>query len=375
MDIAKKLTTDRNLSPIPLREVPWMRTDSARVWLKIEWNDPTGIDPLRSIKRKPAWFIFHDAIQKQYITPNKIVVSATSGNLGIELALLAREHAVPFYCVAPGGILPEGIQVLQEVGANVIRTAEQEVCPREFTVFYTRGYSHEYHHRLVNLDQFYSWLNPLAHSFTTAKEIFENGQIEVDAVFTCLGSCGTIGGILQYVGLRELDVQVFGAQPAKHQGIPGTHVIKGDCLWSPENYSPVVLPEANIVTVDNVDSFAFTVKLWQEGICAGPSTGMALSVAYRKIHDGLRGNIIAISADSNLKYPELLISELTMHRDEIVSRYPEFELAEPIEQYLEDARNAIDEERMVKSIRRHYQIETPGAVFEVQDIEDIVTSR
>ena len=352
-----------------------MNTSSARVWLKIEWNDPAGDDPLRSIKRKPAWFVFHDALQKEYLAPNKIIISATSGNLGIELALLAKQHDIPFYCVVPGAILPEGIQVLQEVGAHVIRTTEQEVCPREFTVFFTRGYAHEFHHRLVNLDQFFSWLNPVAHSLTTAKETFENGHIEVDTVITCLGSCGTVGGFLQYVSLRNLDVQVLGAQPAKHQGIPGTHVIKGDCDWSPENYSPVMLPDANIVTVDNVDSFAFTVKLWQGGIPAGPSTGMALSLAYNKIRSGLRGNIVAISADNNLKYPELLIAELTRHKTEILSRYPELELAEPIETYLEEAQTAVTENRMSKCIQQQYSIDSPGTTFEVQDIEDIVEGR
>lgn len=375
MDLVKELIASPRLSPLPLRNVTWMNNGSTKVWLKIDWNDPNGPDPLRSIKRKPATFIFQDALQKEYITPNKILISATSGNIGVELALLAAQHDIPFYCVAPGGILPEGIRVLQEVGANVIKTTEQEVCPREFTVFFTRGYSHEFHHRLVNLDQFFSWLNPLAHCYTTAAEIFENGDIDVDAVVTCLGSCGTIGGILQYIEMKKSGVQVFGAQPEKNQGVPGTHVIKGDCAWSPENYSPILLPGSNISTVDNVDSFAFAVKLWQEGIPAGPSTGMALSLAYNKIRSGLGGNIIVISADNNLKYSGLMISELTKHKDEILKRYPELDLADPIENYMKEAEDAINSERMSQSIKRHYQVDKTGSQFEVQDIEEIIIGR
>lgn len=372
MQLSRTLISDPALTPFPMHQIDWMGDNTAKVWLKIEWSDPAGDDPLRTIKRKPAWFMFHDALKRGYLSSGKILISATSGNLGIEFALLAQKYNIPFYCVAPGAILPEGIQILKDVGANVIRTAEQEVCPREFTVFYARGYSHEFHHRLVNLDQFFSWLNPLAHSYTTAKEIFENNQVDADAVFTCLGSCGTVGGILHYIGMKNLNVQVFGAQPAKNQGVPGTHIIKGDCIWSPENYSPVVLPDENIATVDNIDAFAFTVKLWQKGIPAGPSTGMALSLAYKKIRAGLSGNMVVISADSNLKYPDLLATELSQKKDEILKRYPELELAEPIEQYLAELEKAAGENHLTKSIQNCYSIEKPGNIFEVQDIEEII---
>jgi len=362
------------LSPpsLPLQKVEWLTSSGATFWLKRDWDDPEGPDPLRSIKRKPALFMFHDAMQKQYLAPGKLIISATSGNLGIELAFLARQHGFPFYCVAPGAILPEGLEILRAVGANVIRTTEREVCPREFTVFYTRGYAHEFHHRLVNLDQFYSWLNPLSHCRTTAREIFEESSIRVDAVAACLGSCGTVGGILSYIESKKLDVQVFGAQPDRSQGIPGTHVIRGDCRWSPENYSPVVLPDRNVLTVDNVDSFAFSVKLWSEGVAAGPSTGMALALADRQARAGLRGNIVVISADSNLKYPGLIRSELIKHREEILCRYPELDLGRPIERAIEEADRDIGSHRTERRIQQAYSVSSAGAIFDAEEIEEIV---
>ncbi len=43
----------------------WFEPEGTTVWLKTDWNDPDGPDPLRSLKRKPAYFIFHDALKKQ----------------------------------------------------------------------------------------------------------------------------------------------------------------------------------------------------------------------------------------------------------------------------------------------------------------------
>ena len=76
------------LSPLPIVEVEAFRTESARIWLKREWDDPEASDPLRSVKRKPACLLTGDVLEKSYVGPGKIGISATSGNLGNEIGLL-----------------------------------------------------------------------------------------------------------------------------------------------------------------------------------------------------------------------------------------------------------------------------------------------
>lgn len=360
------------LSPLPIVELEAFRTESARIWLKREWDDPEGSDPLRSIKRKPACLLTGDVLEKAYVGPGKIVISATSGNLGIEIGLLAAMVEFPFFAVVPAATPDYNLKIMLELGINIIRTTEMETCPREFTVFFVRGYAHEFYHRLVNVEQYYSWLNPLAHCATTARELFEGFDANVDYVVASVGSCGTICGIRQYTIASGKQAKLVGVQPAVGHGVPGTHVIKGDCKWSPENYSPVVLTGDSIQTVDNADSFAFTAKLWQTGVPAGPSTGMALAQAYRMVREGATGNLVIISPDNNFKYGDLIPEKLKDTKEEISARYPELELDDVIDDYVSHMSGSYSLEWTLEQVRKHYPVTFRGRMFEPKDIDDVV---
>lgn len=363
------------LEPEPLIRLDELSSGSACIWLKKEWTDPEGDDPLRSIKRKPACLLWNDVLAKRYADPNKVLLSATSGNFGVEIGLLAAEAGLTFFAVVPGSIPEYNLRVLTALGINVIRTTEQETCPREYTVFFARGYAHEYHHRLVNLEQYQSWLNPLAHSLTTGPEILDGLDGQVDHVVLSVGSCGTICGIAQRMLLERREVDVVGVQPVPGHGVPGTHLIKGECKWSPENYSPVVVRESAIEEADSVDAYAFTTKLWELGLPAGPSTGMALSRAYRMARQGARGNIVVVSPDNDFKYADLLTERLERYGDEILARYPELGLDRAIDDHLEELRGRGGLDGLLAAVRSAYPSEREGRLFEVSDIEDIVTGR
>jgi uncharacterized protein (DUF433 family) len=149
-------------------------------------------------------------------------------------------------------------------------------------------------------------------------------------------------------------------------------VIKGDCKWSPENYSPVVLTGDSIQTVDNADSFAFTVKLWQTGVPAGPSTGMALAQAYRMVREGATGNLVITSPDNNFKYGDLIRDKLKDTKEEIITRYPELELDDVIDDYVRHLSGAYSLEWTLEQVRKHYPVTFRGRMFEPKDIEDVV---
>ncbi len=368
MDLGDLHRTIPRTKPIRL---DWFGPEGTTVWLKTEWEDPDGPDPLRSLKRKPAYCIFHDALEKKYAEPGMLLLTASSGNLGVELARLANRHNFPLYCVAPGPIIPEGLEVLKAAGSHVLSTTENEVCPREFTVFYARGYAHEFHHRLVNLEQFYSWLNPLIHSLTTAPEIFDGDFGEVDSVCCCLGSCGTAGGLLTNLANTGRSAEVWGAQPEISHQVPGTHVIRGNCRWSPENYSPLVLSDDRVCTIEFVESMAFTIKLREHGIPAGPSSGMALALADKKIRDGMRGNIVVLSADNNFKYPQMLLDDFTKHREAILERRQDLQLEKPLDDYLAELQRKVEAKELGGRITELYSAK-PGTIRDAWEIEDIV---
>ncbi len=369
----QEILCNSTLDPIPMTRLSTLSTDWANIWIKREWTSPEGPDPVRSIKRKPACLLFSDIIEKRYADENKLLISATSGNFGIEIGLLSLACGYSFFAVVPA-LTPEyNLEVMRALGIHVIKTTERNACPREFSVFFVRGYAHEFHHRLVNVEQYNSWLNPLAHSLTTAKEIFESSTGMVDHVVASVGSCGTICGIKQYLMSTGRKVNVVGVQPALHHAVPGTHIVKGKCKWSPENYSPAVLPNESIHVADTVDAYAFTAKLWEMGIPAGPSTGMALAQAYRMVHhEGAIGNIVVISPDSNFKYGDLISERLEILQDQITDRYPELELEGTIEFYIKQLALWAGIKWMIDRVHECYPHAGEGKFFEVRDIEDIV---
>jgi cysteine synthase len=210
----QEIVAKPELTEIPLLKLGRFSTNNTTIWLKKEWNDPDGSDPIRSIKRKPASLLFSDILDKHYMDNPRFLISATSGNFGIELGLLSQKMNYTFFAVVPA-LTPEyNLEVMRKIGINIIKTNEQETCPREFTVFFVRGYAHEFHNRLVNVEQYYSWLNPLSHMLMTAKEISRGLWRTPDYIVASVGSCGTICGIRQYIIATGQDTKVIGVQPA-----------------------------------------------------------------------------------------------------------------------------------------------------------------
>ena len=117
---------------------------------------------------------------------------------------------------------------------------------------------------------------------------------------------------------------------------------------------------------------AYTIKLWEMGIPAGPSSGMALALADKKIRDGLRGNIVVLSADNNFKYPQLLFNGFTKHRDQILNQHPKLELEQPMKAYLRELEQKIDADDLGTKIAQVYSVPQPGLIRNAWEIEDIV---
>lgn len=372
-----EISRDNNLLSIPMVKVQSLSDKHVTVWLKKEWEEPSSNDPLRTIKRKPAYFLFYEELERAKLSQvnlreNGILISATSGNLGIEVGLRAMYEGYKFICVVPSSIPEYNLEVMLGLGIDVIQTGEQKTCPREQTVFLVRQYVTEEPNCLyVNIDQYYKFLNP-ASQIITGKEIFRELK-KVDVIICAVGSCGTISGIKQYIWANDYETKVIGVQPVADQGIPGAHIVKGDCKWSPENYSAMISGK-EIYDADWVDSFAFTGLLWGEGINAGPSTGMALSHAYKMIRKGARGTIVVISPDNNFKYEDFLLERLIQTKAEILERYSELRLKKTIENYTRYLRkNGINwiEER----IKESYCPNKRGKMFHVKYLEEIGLGR
>ena len=377
--ITQELLRDPSSGPRPLIRLAGLSTKRARIWLKPEWTDPCGSDPLRSIKRKPASLLLGDALEKGYFARNEVIVSATSGNLGIELGLLANARGVPFFAVVPADVPSHNLHILRRLGIHALRTAEASACPGRETVFFARRCAGVLGRKVVNLEQFNSWLNPLSHSLTTAPEVFDELE-KVDYIVASMGSSGTASGIAQYVMSTRRKTRVIAVQPALDHGVPGTlsvrtQVTHGESRWSPENYSPAVVGERYLRTADTIDAYAYAAKLWQLGVPAGPSTGLALAHARCLVEHGTLGDIVVISPDNNFKYARLIAETLAANEQEIRARYPDLELDDTIAAYRAHLEEARGPEWTSARIDACYPARGEGMVFEARSVEALEEAR
>lgn len=356
---------EERLKPIKIEEVKGLSNDKVNIFLKREYPKNIEEDPLRTIKRKPAFFILEDLIKKGYINSRKAIISASSGNFARELSLKVINEGLKLISVVPPRIPKENIKILTALGIDIIHvTEEYDLCPRETTVFFTRSLAEHHRLQLVNIDQYNSWQNVLSHLFMTWKEI--NEQLDrVDYIPVQLGSVGTFMGLSLGNRMEGKKIEIIGVQPPKDHHIPGVHHIVNGCEWSPEIYSPML--GGKVATIDDLDAYAALIKLWEEGIYAGPSTGMGFAYAIKLAEKLKEGNILVISPDSVFSYYEYILDFLKVNANQIALRYPE--LKESIEEYKAWLKKAPSLEDRIEIIKKVYKPKREGKIYNVSEVD------
>ena len=170
------------------------------IYGKAEFLNPGG-----SIKDRTALGIIEDAEQKKQLEPNGIVVEGTFGNTGIGLTLVNNAKGYRTVIVMPNITVPSKRDILKNMGAelHLVDPAPysddgnyQKVSKR-----LAEKLKNEEQVSVIWSGQFENEANYKAHQKTTALEIFDQTDGEVDG-FTCaIGTGGTLTGVS--LGLKE----------------------------------------------------------------------------------------------------------------------------------------------------------------------------
>jgi cysteine synthase len=247
----------------------------AQVAAKLEFFNPAN-----SVKDRIGVAMIDAAQDAGLIGPDTIVVEPTSGNTGIALAMVCAARGIKIVLTMPETMSIERRMLLRGYGAELILTPGPEGMGGAIAKATELAASDP---RYFMPQQFMNAANPDVHRRTTAEEIWNDTDGEVDIFIAGVGTGGTITGVGQVLKERKPGVQVIAVEPAASPvlagGAKGPHPIQGiGAGFVPAILDTDVYDEVIGVQADDAMAMARRAAT-EEGLLVGISSGAALWAA------------------------------------------------------------------------------------------------
>ncbi|MDI7277179.1 MAG: cysteine synthase A [Anaerolineae bacterium] len=264
-----------------------------------------SFNPLHSVKDRIGVSMVEAAERSGQIGPETVLVEPTSGNTGIALAFVAAARGYRLILTMPETMSVERRKLLAALGAELVLTPGTEGMPgavrrAQELVESTPG--------ALMLQQFENPANPEIHRRTTAEEIWQDTDGQVDILVAGVGTGGTITGVSEVIKARKPGFRAVAVEPAASPvlsgGKPGPHKIQGiGAGFIPAVLNRQVIDE--VIQVTNDDALAMGRRLAREegllvGISAGAAVHAGVEVARRPESAGKL--IVVIAPDTGERY-------------------------------------------------------------------------
>jgi cysteine synthase A len=272
---------------------------------KAEFFNPAG-----SVKDRIGNAMISDAEAKGILKPGSVIVEPTSGNTGIALAFVAAAKGYKIILTMPETMSVERRNLLKALGAELVLTPGAEgmkgAIRRATEVAETIPGA-------VILQQFQNPANPEIHRQTTALEIWNDTDGDVDIFVAGIGTGGTITGVGEVLKQKNPNVKIVAVEPADSPvlsgGNPGPHKIQGiGAGFVPGVLNTKIYDE--IILVKNDDALETGRELAKvEGLLVGISAGAnvfaARQLAERPENKGKK--IVTVLCDTGERYLSTLL--------------------------------------------------------------------
>lgn len=279
MRIAQNITELIGRTPlVQLNRIPQEEGCLARIVVKLE-----GMNPAASVKDRIGVSMINAAEEQGLIHPDKtILVEPTSGNTGIALAMAAAARGYRLILTMPDTMSTERRAMLRAYGAELELTPGIEGMSRcikraqEIVDSTPNAYM---------LQQFSNPANVQIHRETTAEEIWEDTDGQVDILVAGVGTGGTLTGVAEVIKPRKPGFKAIAVEPISSSvlsgGRPGPHKIQGiGAGFIPQVLKVELIDE--VISVTDDDAIAYGRRLArEEGLLSGISTGAALYAAIK----------------------------------------------------------------------------------------------
>jgi len=282
-----------NTPLLQLRRVTDHLSDDITVYAKAEWMNPGG-----SVKDRPAWNIIRKAEQRGELTPEKILLDASSGNTAIAYAMIGAAKGYSVRLCLPENADKYVVRTLQAYGADLVFTPASEGSDgaiRKARALHDAGPG-----RYFYADQYNNPANWQAHYETTGKEIWQQTEGRVTHFIAGLGTSGTFTGTGRRLREYDDDIRLISFQPESPlHGLEGLKHMETAIV--PGIYDPGLADSNFWISTERAQE---TMKRLasEEGIFAGLSAGAAVRASLDVAEQLSRGRIVTILPDSGGRY-------------------------------------------------------------------------
>ena len=250
------------------------------------------------MKDRPALNMVLDGERRGLLTPDKVILDATSGNTGIAYAMIGAARGYRVKLCLPANASPERKRILKAYGAEIVFTDPAEGS--DGAIRKVREVYNADPDRYFYPDQYSNPANWQAHFENTGVEILRQTGGRLTHFVASMGTSGTCMGVTRRLRQDAPDVKCFSAQPAT-----GFHGLEG-LKHMPTAIVPSIydesLPDGN-VWIETEDAYAMVRRLArEEGMLVGISTGANVVGALQIARTLRSGFIVTVACDGADKY-------------------------------------------------------------------------
>lgn len=276
--IARNLTELIGNTPLlELSEIARNHQAQATILGKLEY-----FNPARSVKDRIGFALIEAAEQAGVLDAETVIIEPTSGNTGVGLAFVSASKGYRLILTMPETMSTERRSLLKALGAEIVLTPGHEGMGGAIR---KAGELKSSFRKAFIPQQFKNSANPAIYRRTTAEEIWNDTDGEVDIFIAGVGTGGTITGVGEVLKQRNPKVKVIAVEPADSPvlsgGKPGPHKIQGiGAGLVPDVLNTRIYDE--IIKVNNDDAFRTGRELAaREGVVTGISSGAAVYAALQ----------------------------------------------------------------------------------------------
>ena len=268
-----------------------IKNKNVHLYAKLEGQNPGG-----SIKDRTALYMIEQAEKRGELKKGMTILEASSGNMGISLAMIGTFKGYKVTIIMSEGMSEERRIMIKALGADLILTNKEKGT--EGAILKAKELINKYPEKYWFVNQFNNEDNVLSHYHGIASEILS--QIpNIDYIISGIGTSGTIMGIAKKIKSASPKTKIVGVYPPSGYKIQGIQNPNEDFKGDIYNSKLVDI----LLNITSEEAFQIAKLLAQtEGLFVGMSSGAVVAAALKLASLNKNGSMLLILPDRGEKY-------------------------------------------------------------------------